>query len=362
MKTIINKQLFVIPVIILMGCFLHSTRLKAQDAQFSQFYNSPLSMNPSLTGAFNGGIRLLANYRDQWHSISKSAPYKTFAFSYDMGLMKKAENTGFLGIGISFLSDKAGDSQFGLNQVNLSLAYHVQISGYHTLSGGVMGGFAQRSINFNNLQWSSQCIDGNYDPNLPSYETGYSSNKSYSDFGAGIQWTYSKGEIYSTANNQFNMNTGISFFHVSQPNVSFYSASKDNLPIKMVIHTNMLISFKNTKQSLIPSFEYIQQGPLKNIVAGILLRLKLMDESKYTGRVKGAAISLGGNCRIGDALIPQVMMEFANYAIGLSYDVNTSGLTGVTSGKGGFEISLRYINPNPFTGKSISTKTPRFFN
>ncbi|MFA4852896.1 MAG: PorP/SprF family type IX secretion system membrane protein [Bacteroidales bacterium] len=360
MKTIINKQLFVIFVIILMGCFLYSTRLKAQDAQFSQFYNSPLTLNPSLTGAFNGGIRLLANYKDQWRSVS--APYKTFAFSCDMGLGKKTQKTGFLGAGISFLSDKAGDSQLGINQVNLSLAYHVQISGYHTLSGGIMGGFAQRSINFNNLQWSSQYIDGKYDPNLPSYETGYSNNKSYSDFGAGLQWTYSKGEMYTTANNQFNMNAGIAFFHVSQPNVSFYSASKDNLPIKMAIHTNILIGFKNSKRSLIPSFEYVQQGPLKNIVAGVLLRLKLIDESKYTGFIKGAAISLGGHCRIGDAVIPQIMMEFASYAIGLSYDVNTSGLTSVTSGKGGFEISLRYLNPNPFTGKSITTKTPRFFN
>ena len=54
-----------------------------------------------------------------------------------------------------------------------------------------------------------------------------------------------------------------------------------------------------------------------------------------------------------------MQLEFANYAMGMSYDVNTSGLIYATSGKGGFEISLRWINPNPFTGKPL-TKTPRF--
>jgi type IX secretion system PorP/SprF family membrane protein len=362
MKTIINKQIFVITAVILMGCFLNLTRLKAQDPQFSQFYNSPLTLNPSLTGAYNGSIRVLANYRDQWHSISASAPYKTFAFSYEMGLAKKTEKTGFLAAGISVLSDKAGDAQLSQNQVNLSLAYHVQISGYHTLSGGIMGGIAQRSINITNLQWDNQYDGNNYDPTLSSGETESPRNKLYSDFGAGLQWTYTKGEMYSTANNQFNMNAGFAFFHVSKPNVSLYSDSKDNLPVKMAIHSNMLIGFKNTIVSLIPSFEYILQGPLKNIDAGALLRIRLIDASKYTGFIKGAAVSVGGTCRIGDAVIPQIQMEFANYAIGLSYDVNTSGLKSASSGREGFEISLRFINPNPFSGKSVSLKTPRFFN
>ena len=91
MKTIKNKQFF-IPVILLMGCLLYSTVLKAQDPEFSQFYNSPLTMNPSLTGAFNGSIRLHANYRDQWRSISPTTTYKTFGLSYDMGIMKKTES------------------------------------------------------------------------------------------------------------------------------------------------------------------------------------------------------------------------------------------------------------------------------
>lgn len=353
------KILLLIPAILITGFSISPYQTMAQDAQFSQYYNSPLTMNPSLTGAFNGENRLLVNYRSQWSSIS--TPYKTFAFSYDMGLRKKKGRTGFLGAGISFLSDRSGTSQLGLNQVNLSLAYHAHISDYNTVSAGIMGGFAQRSIDFSKLSWNSQYDGNNYDPNLPTDETGYSQNKSYGDFGAGLQWTYTKGEMYATANNQLNINLGVAAFHVNQPNIAFFSTEKDQLPIKIVLHGNSQIGFSNSKFSIVPSFLYVQQGAQKDIIAGGLLRIRLQEESKYTGFIKGAALSFGSLYRVGDAFIPDLQLEFSNYAMGISYDVNTSGLKYASSGRGGLEISLRWINPNPFAGKPTS-KTPRFFN
>ena len=339
-----------------------TSETKAQDAHFSQFYYSPLTLNPALSGGFDGGIRALANYRDQWRSIS--TPYKTFAFSYDMSVLRKGPLSNFLGVGLSVVSDKAGDTQLGLNQVNLSLAYHVRLSTYNMIAAGIQGGFGQQSMDFNKIKWGSQYNGTEYDPDLPSNETSYVNSKSYPDFAAGLQWTFSKGEIYSTANNQLNFNAGVSFYHVSQPNTSFYTTSIDNdkLPFKMVFHASSLIGFRNAKTSIIPSFVYMQQGPLKNILAGATFRYQLVDPSKYTGNIKGAAVSLGCHYRIGDAVIPNFQLEVAQYAVGVSYDVNISGLTAVTSGKGGLEVSLRFINPNPFTGRQISTKTPRLFN
>ena len=88
-----NKNFIAQTVLLICMCFL-AIESKSQDAQFSQFDKSPLSINPAFAGAFYGDIRLLANYRNQW---SVSAPYNTFAFSYDMGLMKRKGKTGYLG-------------------------------------------------------------------------------------------------------------------------------------------------------------------------------------------------------------------------------------------------------------------------
>ncbi len=67
--------------------------------------------------------------------------------------------------------------------------------------------------------------------------------------------------------------------------------------------------------------------------------------------MKESAFYLGGYYRVSDAFIPSVMVEFANYALGLTYDVNVSKLRTATNAKGGIEISLRYSTPNPFTYK-----------
>jgi type IX secretion system PorP/SprF family membrane protein len=276
-----------------------------------------------------------------------------------MGLMKKKKKTGFLGVGISFLSDKAGSSQLGTNQVNLSLAYHARLSSSNTLSGGIAGGFAQRSIDISKLQWNSQYSDGSYDPNLPSYEAGFSKNKTYSDFGAGLQLTHSSGETYASSNDQLYVNAGVAVFHLNQPNVAFYSSVKDKLPIKLVAHGAFRMGIENTNVSIDPSFIYIQQGTLKDIIAGTLISYKLINESKHTGFRKGSAFSFGGFYRVGDAIIPTVQVEFANYAIGLNYDVNISKLSNASLGRGGLEISLRFINLNPFiSGNAGYNKNP----
>ncbi|MEI9809611.1 MAG: type IX secretion system membrane protein PorP/SprF, partial [Bacteroidota bacterium] len=51
-----------------------------------QFFASPLTLNPALTGKFDGVYRVAGNYRNQWPSISNA--YTTATVSYDMGIMK----------------------------------------------------------------------------------------------------------------------------------------------------------------------------------------------------------------------------------------------------------------------------------
>jgi type IX secretion system PorP/SprF family membrane protein len=357
MKTVSLKIKLVIFAIFITCFFYGQIKLSAQDLHFSQYYNSPLSLNPALTGAFKGTIRLLTNYRNQWGSIS--VPCKTYAFSSDFSLMNKSHKKGQLGAGISFYSDKAGTSQLSSTQINLSVAFHEQISTYNVFSAGIQGGFAQRSINFNKLKWDNQYNGFVYDPSLPTYETNFNDNLLYTDFAGGLQWEFSRKDFIAKSIDQLDINAGFAIFHINQPNISFYSFSKDVLPIKIVLYGNSQIGLKDSKVSLLPSIIYTQQGPLKNIILGGMVRIKLVDESKYTGFIKGAAFSFGGLCRFRDAIIPVAQLEFANYAIGLTYDVNTSSLSNISYGKGGFEICLRFINPNPFTGRSILMSTPR---
>ena len=40
--------------------------LNGQDIHFSQYYNTPAFVNPANVGAFNGDLRGIVNYRNQW--------------------------------------------------------------------------------------------------------------------------------------------------------------------------------------------------------------------------------------------------------------------------------------------------------
>ncbi len=345
------KLLFIPAVIVV------TMQIKAQDPHYSQFSNTPLLMNPALTSDLKCDIRALTNYRSQWKSIS--VPYNTFTFSYDMGIRRDVARSGFLGAGIVFTNDKAGDTELSLNQVNLSLAYHLRTSMYNTFSVGILGGYAQRTIKPDKFQWDSQFNGTAFDPNLPSNEpSDLSTLSSYADFGAGISWNYCESEKFIYANNQVIADAGIAVFHVNRPDLSFYTSSVDRLPMKVVIHASSRIGVINKQNALVPVLLYMQQGPLKNINAGLFIRNILKNASIYTGNIKGAAFSFGSMYRVGDAVIPQIQFEYANFALGLSYDVNVSGLTRCTYGRGGFEISLRFLNPNPFTGQSIISRVP----
>ena len=86
----------------------------AQDPHFSQFFASPLTLNPAFTGKFDGQWRLAVNHRDQWPSIPKA--YVTTSGSFDFSIMKDKLPAGdVFGIGISGLSDASANDQLKLN-------------------------------------------------------------------------------------------------------------------------------------------------------------------------------------------------------------------------------------------------------
>jgi len=94
-----------------------------QDIHFSQFNNSPLNLNPGLTGSFIGDIRLVANLRNQWSSVT--TPYSTYGLTVDANTIL---NTPF-NVGIGFYNDKAGDSDFSTLQISPSISYTIFVSG-----------------------------------------------------------------------------------------------------------------------------------------------------------------------------------------------------------------------------------------
>ncbi len=105
---------------ILLSSLCISFFAKAQDPHFSQFFSSPLTLNPALTGKFDGILRVAGNYRNQWPAFNNV--YTTSTLSVDFPIMqKKIPEHDTWGLGILALTDKAAGGILTNNYIGVSL-------------------------------------------------------------------------------------------------------------------------------------------------------------------------------------------------------------------------------------------------
>jgi type IX secretion system PorP/SprF family membrane protein len=324
---------------------LTGNKIYAQDIHFSQEWLSPVLINPAQTGA-ETKMRGIILHRNQWKSVA--SPYVTSALSWDMELPHKGKGaSGFSAIGVTIFHDKAGDSEMKTLQGNVTYAYHVFLNERSTLGAGIYAGFAQHSIDYTGLQWMSQYNGVSFDSSLPTMEPLGSTSFKNVDVGAGLHYAFGKGERYMTANDQMRFNCGLSISHINRPKNTFYN-SDEKLPMKISGYANASIGIGNSNLSFQPGLFYFRQGKMTELVLGSQFRYSIKDESRYTSFEQATAISAGLHFRSKDAAIASVFFEIGKYAIGISYDINVSKLSEASKSRGGFEIGLRFMNPNPF--------------
>ena len=338
----------------------------AQDIHFSQYNQTPSLVNPALTGVASV-VRASVIYKEQWKSVT--VPYTTYGASIEMKfkgsnwdkvdqhltkIYKKAFNR--LAGGLAFFSDKAGDGNMGTTRMDLNLATYVPINRLSSISVGLQGSLVQRKIDFTKLVFPEQWNGTTYDPTANQNETYSTNNFMYPDFAGGIAWNYGYNEKAIGANNEFRANAGISAYHLNQPKLKYLSDKYDRLNMKYILHGDFLIGIPNSNVALAPSFLYEIQNPSREFVAGMMVKYYFSQNSKYTGYLKRSAIAIGAHYRNKDALILNALIEYQQYAIGFSYDLNMSKLTTASAGKGGPEIFIRFVTPNPFLYQKKTAK------
>jgi len=331
---------------------------RGQDIHFSQFFQAPLLINPALSGTFHGDRRAIINYKDQWRSID-AIPYQTMAFSYDWTMFKKKWENSYLGGGIMVFRDKAGDLSMGQTQVNLSVSSILSLNEFQHISVGLSGGAGQRSIDYANARWESQFDGSGFNTALSPQENYTNGPFIYPDFSVGAAWHYGTDESNIVANDMFRANAGISYLHLNKPKQQWYD-SGEQLHGRFVMHCSTFFGLRNSVGALLPSAVFYIQGPQVESEYGVMFRYMLKEESRYTGIFKESALSLGGYFRTGDAIIPSALLEVGSFAFGITYDINVSKLKVATAARGGIELSLRYISPNPFKAGKGTKSNVRF--
>lgn len=335
--------------LILSVCLVGASYLtaNAQDPHFSQFYQSPLTLNPALTGMFNAKARIGLNYRNQWATVS--APYQTFAVSGEMGLAKEALNGDFVGVGANLMTDIAGDGNYRSTSLTASAAYHKSIGPDENqfLTAGVQLGAVQRDLNFSKLFFDSQYDGSSLNPNLPSGENFQRQNFWFLDVSAGLGYTLKPTDGVS-------FYAGAALFHINQPNQSFLGQT-ELLYRKIVLNAGG--EFRLGDQvSLMPQAVFMSQGPARETNLGALLKFRLGGNDWYNA--SSNAFYAGATYRLGDAAIFHLRMDYGAFVFGLSYDTNVSSLIRASRSVGGPELSIMYKIGKDDSGSGM--KCPSF--
>ena len=312
---------------ILAFTFFIGNSINAQDIHYSQFFNSPLNLNPALTGMFNGDYRFVANFRTQWASVT--IPYNTFSLSADAQNPLNKKN---LGVGFLFNHDKAGDSKFKTTQINFSGSYIKALDDDSTLivSAGLTAGITFRNLAYDPLRFDSQYDGFQYDPSLPTNESFARDSRVYPNFNIGASVLKMRG------GRQYILG-GISFNNLQKPKQSFFNTNTIKLDRKLNIHGEGAITLAD-KWDIIPSINFQFQGKYAEIIPGATGRYVLKDE-------KGVyrALNFGGWYRFKDAFYVLGGFEMDKMKVAISYDINFSDLVPASNRRGSFELGFIYI-------------------
>ena len=298
----------------------------SQDAEFTQFYASPIFLNPAFAGT-HMCPRLTLNHRNQWPGVP--ATFITNAFSYDQhvdGLHG--------GLGLMIVNDRMANSLQN-NRVSGVYSYQMKLSRKFSLRLGLEAAFWQKKLDWNQLTFGDMI-----DPIRGFvYQTGdlpRGGSRSGLDFSAG----------FLGFSEQFYF--GFAAHHLNEPNESLLTNETSPLPRKFTGHMGFHIPwsgngsvYRETETIVSPNILYRMQGSAQQLNMGLYVQ-----KGPYVGGVW---------YRNQDAFIILLGVEVGLVKVGYSYDVTVSDLSMATSGSHELSLQINFdCQPKKRTYRTIS--------
>lgn len=314
-----RRALFIIGLLIFI-----QHKIFAQDPVFTQFYASPILMNPAFAGS-EGNTRIGLGYRNQWTGMNQNL--STYYAAADNFL----ENINS-GLGFSVINQKEELTNYNFLQANAAYSLHLQLSENWSFFPGISFGVGLKSFNFRGLLLEDQI--NLYNGNLPQSEDPFVENDNITFFDVSVG-----GVLYGKK-----AWLGFSLRHLTKPNISF--VANENMPLNMYlsIHGGYTISLNSDYTSLTNSensllfltFNYMKQDQFNRLDLGVEFEVSRF----YFGILAATVIEkIPDNTETLLSINPLAGIEFRKMKIGFSYDFPISN---IGSNAGTTEITLQY--------------------
>ena len=320
--------------------------VQAQDPNFSQFFSSPLTLNPALTGKFNGTVRVAGNYRNQWPTINNA--YTTYTASVDAGILKNSiPEFDQFGVGVLGFSDKSGNGVLQNNAIALSTSYHKALdeNGYSQFGLGFQGSFVSKTLDVTKVKFLDQLRSDGFTGVTQEVFSQQQVNLSYFDLNVGMLYN-------GTTDGNNNYYVGASMYHITRPKESF-NGGEYVLDPRLTLQAGGKLPLAELNAVHFSAIHSRQANAINTVIGGAYMLNVNQEPSNPTN------LYFGSWFRLGDAIIPYIGLEFGDFHIGATYDVNTSSLKPGSNMRGGAEFSLIYIK-KPADPYAKSVNCPKF--
>lgn len=327
------------------------TASEAQDPSFSQFFASPLNINPALTANINSKWRVITNYRNQW--IGPANPYQTGTVSFDNKIFQNVaanyvDEITRVGIGGMFMYDQAMAGAVKSNYGSFNISGNIRLGSgnkrelndrkirhiskikmdlepEHRFGIGIGIIYGHRRVDYSKLDFEEQFTGNGFDTNLPTGEAALSNMKPYISSSAGLLYTY----VGSTSH----FDIGVAAFHLNKPKQSFLEDDKQYLAARYVAHANYETVLTDQLFLNTNGIYQYQSGASYFSVGGSLgFYLPTADKEKI--------IQAGIWYWNQNAVIPYVGFTYGNFQAGMSYDLTISELSKAPRRAHTFELCL----------------------
>ena len=327
--------------LLLIGIFLYSIGMKAQDEHFTLYNMTPLIVNPAKAGAFYGTYRAGAIIRDQAPTFNNT--YVTPMAYVDAPIIKGFRAWDWIGVGLNFYQDRSGSLKLTKTSTTGSLAYHFALDGkapnlkkrrkgkkptqYLTL--GLQAGNV--GLNLKDLA----ITDGVFEDELRGGGTTSADRQrlanarvSNVDFGAGLMYTAMFGK-------NTKMNAGIAMFHLLKDKRSFLNGQNTLFSPRITVHGEVQHHFSDLLY-IKPNFKYDQRLTSKELdIQGIV--------GVAFNKEKDIDVEAGLGYRLGNALEFLAGMKYGAFRAGVGFDLTLSSLAEIDNRAGAIDFALSYI-------------------
>lgn len=328
--------------------------VSAQDIHFSQFYASPLTLNPALTGNFNGLYRITGIYRNQFPGLTQNKPaFSTPSVSADLSLLKEAtKGRGALGVGLVFVNDQQNGKTFNINHILASVAYNMSFGAkkQFQLGLGFQGGVILNKVDFAKLEFADGYTFNGQDFDYDQAQAGENLATGMSVKGAFNAGLFMNFNI--TQRIRYYM--GYSLNNATQYKQNYLVASIDQfkIPLRHTLHGGFEFDIKDAAV-LIPGYLFQSQAKSTETNFGLTAGIHVKKDPIERNR---ATLYIGFWNRLNKGnytAIPKIGFEYKGFRAGFAYDYHaTQKYKGYdkafnpgssASLPQGFEITLSYI-------------------